>query len=388
MRILAVIVKSLKEQLRSFWVLLLTVSMAPIFVGIYFLILESYEVQYDIVVLNRDQGTVTGEGSLNYGKLLIEGSAAVLDSASDFPFRIMETPSKKEGLEMLRNKMADAMILIPPDFSRVVEAHLEGRLTDRAKIEFIGDLTNYEYMVSAVWAQAAVTGYFDHILGGTPSIVFTETSLGLSGNLTEFELMVPGLLILALIMLMFTATIALVVEVENKTILRLKFSKLSTLEFLAGMSVVQVLVGLVSILLTLATAMACGFSHYNSIGAFLLIAVLTSLSIISFSLILAAVTKSVNEVLVVGNFPLFLFMFFSGAAFPLKGKALFTIAGYPVSFQGLMSPTHAISALKKVMILEMPVHEIIPEITAILVLTVVYFAVGIWSFRRRHMRVV
>jgi ABC-2 type transport system permease protein len=242
-------------------------------------------------------------------------------------------------------------------------------------------------MISAVWAQAAFNQLVDHALGDSGSLMIEETSLGLSGNLTEFELMVPGLLIIALIMLMFTATIAVVVEVENRTILRLKFSKLHTVEFLAGMSVVQVLVGMVSILLTLLVAIACGFSHYAAIGPFILIALLTSLSIIAFSLILAAVTRTVNEVLIVGNFPLFLFMFFTGAAFPLEGKALFSMAGYPVSVQGLMSPTHAISALKKVMVMEMPLSDVLPEIYAILVLTVVYFAVGIWAFRKRHMRV-
>jgi ABC-2 type transport system permease protein len=200
--------------------------------------------------------------------------------------------------------------------------------------------------------------------------------------------MVPGLLILALIMLMFSATIALVVEVENKTILRLKLSRLNTFEFLSGVSFVQVLVGLASILLALAVAIGMGFQPSGSLGLMVLIAILTSISIIAFSLILAAICKTVNEVLIIGNFPLFLFMFFSGAAFPLEGKALFHIADYPISLQGLMSPTHAISALKKVLIMEMNMSDIIPEILSIIILTIFYFAIGVWAFRRRHMRIV
>jgi len=31
-------------------------------------------------------------------------------------------------------------------------------------------------------------------------------------------------------------------------------------------------------------------------------------------------------------------MFFSGAAFPMKSEALFTVAGYPINIQGLMTP--------------------------------------------------
>jgi hypothetical protein len=116
------------------------------------------------------------------------------------------------------------------------------------------------------------------------------------------------------------------------------------------------------------------------------IASLTSLSIIAFSLIIAAITKSANEVLVVGNFPMFLFMFFTGAAFPLKSEALFSIAGYPINIQGLMTPTHAISALNKTLIMNMDLSSIIPEIISIIVLTLIYFIIGGIIFKQRHLK--
>jgi ABC-2 type transport system permease protein len=254
-------------------------------------------------------------------------------------------------------------------------------------VEFIGDLTHIEYMISAVWANGVFQEYAALVRENAAIVHVSETSLGLSGSVSDFELMVPGLLILALIMLMFTGSIAIVAEVENKTILRLKLSRLRTAEYLAGVSTVQVLVGLVSIFLTLGVAVLMGFNYTESMGSFLFLAILTSISIFAFSLILAAFTKTVTEVLIIGNFPLFLFMFFTGAAFPLDGKALFHIAGYPVSAQGLMSPTHAISAMKKVMILESSLVDVIPEIIALVLLTVLYFGLGVWAFYRRHMRV-
>jgi ABC-2 type transport system permease protein len=90
----------------------------------------------------------------------------------------------------------------------------------------------------------------------------------------------------------------------------------------------------------------------------------------------------------VGNFPMFLFMFFTGAAFPLKSNALFTIAGYPINVQGLMTPTHAISALNKTLVMNMSLRSIIPEIIAIVVLTAIYFLIGALLFQRRHLRMV
>jgi len=148
---------------------------------------------------------------------------------------------------------------------------------------------------------------------------------------------------------------------------------------------VQMMVGIFSVVLTLFMAILLGFQYQGSLILMLIVAGLTSLSIISFSLIIAAVTKSANEVLVVGNFPMFLFMFFTGAAFPLKSDALFTVAGYPVTIQGLMTPTHAISALNKTLVMNMDLKSILPEITAIIVLTIIYFIVGAIIFKRRHL---
>ena len=185
---------------------------------------------------------------------------------------------------------------------------------------------------------------------------------------------------------MFTASIAFVAEVENKTIIRLKLSKLSAIEFLGGISFVQLLVGFASIFLTLLTAIALGFHYSGSLIIMIVIAGLTSLSIIAFSLIIAGITKSSNEVLVVGNFPMFLFMFFTGAAFPLKSEPLFTIAGYPMTIQGLLSPSHAISALNKTLIMDMNISDIAPEIIALLSLTIIYFIIGASIFKHRHLK--
>jgi hypothetical protein len=141
-----------------------------------------------------------------------------------------------------------------------------------------------------------------------------------------------------------------------------------------------------SILLTLGSAALMGFKFNGSVVLFLLITILTSMSIVAFSLIIAACTKTANEVLIVGNFPMFLFMFFTGAAFPFKSEGLFTIFGYPVSIQGLMSPTHSISALNKILIMNMKFTDILPEIISIIILTIIYFAFGLLLFYRRHMQ--
>jgi ABC-2 type transport system permease protein len=176
------------------------------------------------------------------------------------------------------------------------------------------------------------------------------------------------------------------VEVENKTIIRFKLSGLRSIELLTGITIVQILIGLISLLLTFGIAFLLGFHPQGSVSLMILITVLASISIIAFSLILAAVTRSANDILIVGNFPLLLFMFFTGASFPIEGKELFNLADYSFTIQGIMSPTHAVLAMKKVLIMNMGFSDIIPELSCMIALSIIYYAAGILLFDRRHMK--
>lgn len=56
-----------------------------------------------------------------------------------------------------------------------------------------------------------------------------------------------------------------------------------------------------------------------------------------------------------------------------------------ISF-GIRTPTHAISALNKTLIMNMDVLSIIPEIISIIVLTILYFLIGGIIFKQRHLK--
>jgi ABC-2 type transport system permease protein len=384
MKMISVFRKSVREQIRQYWVLILTISMAPFFIVVYFLINEASRPHYDLLVLNQDRGIETEAERLNYAQLMLDWTA---QTEYELPLTVTEIADRSAAIERLQDRTADALVVIPEDFSRRVHDLSSGTADGSISIEFVGDLTNINYLVSAVWADEMINELVYQATHSARPVEIIETSLGVSGEIDDFDLYVPGILILSVIMLMFSATIALVTEVENKTIVKLKLSRVSSLEFLSGVSLVQVLIGIISAVLTLAIAVALGFDSSGSLALVLLVVGLTSVSIIAFSIIIAALTSTVNEVLVVGNFPLFLFMFFTGAAYPIKGVALFSIAGYPITIQGLMSPTHSISAVNKVLILNMGLKDILSEIIALLTVTLLYFAIGAWAFRRRHMKI-
>lgn len=386
MKLTGVIVKSLKEQIRSYWALLLSLMMGPFFIFVYFLIVESSKPHYDILVLSNDKGIIENGQYKNFGKDLISFFTALNTDTAVTPFTARGISGKREGIAMLKKKEADALIIIPGSFSQTLLTRTYHDSLASSSVEFIGDLTNTYYLISAVWANEIVNEYAFRITNNSRIIEIKETALGTSASISDFDMIVPGIIILSTIMLMFTASIAFVSEVENRTILRLKLSRLKAIEFLGGIGLVQLLVGVLSVILTLLTAIVLGFQYEGSFLIMIVIASLTSLSVIAFSLIIAALTKSANEVLIVGNFPMFLFMFFTGAAFPLKSDGLFTIAGYPVNFQGLMTPTHAVSALNKTLVMNMNISSIIPEIIAIIVLTLIYFSIGAVIFKQRHLK--
>lgn len=386
MKIINVITKSLKEQLRSYWVLLLSLSMGPFFIFVYFIITTSTKSDYKLLILNQDKGMLIDARHINHGYDLIEYFKNFKSGNQAIPLNVTVVENKTIAIENVKNKKADALIILDDSFSYTINKRRLNDSTAAPNVEFIGDLTNSNYLISAVWANEIFNEYALQVTHNKRIVEVKETALGKSGSVNDFDTLVPGILIVSLIMLMFTASIAFVSEIENKTIMRLKLSKLSAFDFLGGISVVQLLVGIVSVLLTLFTALALGFHYAGSIASLIFIASLTSLSLIAFSLIIAAFTKSANEVLVVGNFPMFLFMFFTGAAFPLKGDALFTIADYPVNIQGLLSPTHAISALNKTLIMNMDISCVIPEIISIIILTLLYFAIGGIIFKQRHLK--
>ena len=87
----------------------------------------------------------------------------------------------------------------------------------------------------------------------------------------------PALLVLALIMVMFTAAAALVKEVDKGTMPRLMLSRLRLGELLAAVSINQVLIGVVALLLTYAAALSVGYRPQGSLAAVLVVGAVTTL---------------------------------------------------------------------------------------------------------------
>jgi ABC-2 type transport system permease protein len=384
MKILSIILKSAKEQYRNFWILLLTIVCAPFFILVYDLISESEAAHLQVLIVNRDIGYNQDGKLINYGSLLLNDTH-LRSSLPGMSVTLTLYANEDEARVKLKNKQADLLLIVPVTFSERI-AGLSSSNSKPVPVEFEGDLTSSQYLLSAIWISDGLSKYIFSIAPAMNPIEFHETSLGFSGSVTLFDMAVPGLMIFAIIMIMFSSSIAIVNETEKGTIQRIKMAPVTAFEFLTGVSFVQVILGVLSVLLTLWIASAFGFHMHGSFFLVLLVSILCSISIVAFGLILAALSKSANQILVIGNFPLFIFMFFTGAMFPMHSKTWFTILDYPVSVNSILSPVHAISALNKVLIMNEGFSKILPELIALVFLSALYFVLGVWLFYRRHLK--
>ena len=288
--------------------------------------------------------------------------------------------------QRLRSREALLDMIIPANFSEAILAAEDSDHDVSATIEFGGDLTNPSYTVVAMITLNAIEMYIQNAGCYEPPVQYVEKALGGSGTRTEFEVYIPGIFIFAIILMVFQASMTIAREVEAGTLRRLQITRMNAVELLGGTTLSLIITSLVSVGLTFFTALLLGFESHGPLWVAVLVCVITSLSIIGSGLIVAAFSKTVSQAFIISNFPLGLFMFLSGAAFPLPRSTMFELAGHGVSLVDLLPPTHAVFALSKIMTLGAGFTDVLWELGWLTVLSVAFFAVGAWFFDRRHLR--
>lgn len=385
MRLWLVFQKTWREMLRDPWVLGLSLAFAPFFVMLYWLFTQGGSTSYTVLIINQDRGALRADGSrLEAGAEAIRAIAGLTyaDGKPLLKARQVIDPAQAEAL--LRERAGVAYVQFPPDFSQVILAR---RAADPASaVVFGGDLTNPYYLVGANLALTAIDQYVTQASGQKPLFGYQEAPLGASAARTEFEIYVPGILVLAVILMIFPAAMILAREIENGALRRLQATPLTAFDLLGGVTLALVCVGVISVLLTFASAQALGFRSQGPLWIAGLVGVAASLSIVALGMIVACFARTVSQAFVIANFPLGLLMFFSGAIFPIPRVTLFTLAGHPFGLYDVLPVTHAVAALNKVLTLGASLGEIGYEMGMLLGLSALYFAVSVWVFQRKHLR--
>jgi ABC-2 type transport system permease protein len=369
--------------------LLLSLSLvfAPLFVFLYWLFFPSGSTTYGVMVLNNDTGVQQSDGTVFSGGTLVIEAMKGMAYASGNPLLTVRLVADRSAAESrLLDRDAAVLVILPADFSKTVLAAQAGNGTASTAVTVVGDLTNPTYTVAAVMAMTALDQFVQSATQRLPAIRIAEEPLGASAARTEFETYVPGLLVFSVVMLVFLAAMAVAREVEAGTLRRLQITRMTALDFLGGISGSLVLIGVAQVVLTFLTAIALGFHSQGPLGVAILVGILTSFSIIGAGLVVACFAKTVTQAFMAASFPMMLFMFFSGAIFPIPRVPLFSVAGRTIGLYDILPPTHAVVALNKVLTLGAGIGDVAYELTALSILSVVYFTAGVWLFQRTHLK--
>ena len=388
MRFLSVLRKNAREQKRDLWVLGLSLAFAPLFVFLYWMWTGgNATTSYAVLVINQDVGTKLKDGSsYNAGEETVQAMEKLTFQDGSPVLRVKRVSTRSEGEAQLKERKAAALVILPPDFSEVIVASREANAFPTTAVELVGDMTNPYYTVAAVMAYTALDAYTVAATGEYRPIGMLETALGDSAARTEFELYVPGLLVLAVIMMLFQAAMLVAREIEGGKLQRLRISRLTAFELLGGITVWLVFVAILEVLLTFGVAVALGFKSQGSLWVAIFLGVITSFSIIGVAMIVASFSKTVSQAFVIANFPFGFFMFLSGAAFPVPMGTMFTIWGRDFHLVDLLPPRHAVIALNKVFTLGAGLSDVVFELAALILLSVLYFGIGVWLFRKMHLK--
>jgi ABC-2 type transport system permease protein len=386
-KILSVVIRSSLEQVRRPVTLLMIVSLAPLFVFIYWMMSTAWVVSYDVGVLNLDQGTIDlGAGPVNGGAAALEAISKATSRDSIAALKVREVTDRVTAEKMLSDRKLTALFIFPVDFSNRISALQGGTEASPVPIQIVGDITFPNYMIGAAVAGSAVDAFIQYAAGRSNSTIWQEEPLRGSGTRTDFELSVPGLLVFSVVMMLFQIAMLVARDVQNGTLKRLRLTRLKASHYLAGLGITQLVLCGMLVILTFATAIAFGYSSEGSIFTGILIGVVTGISVIGVGLVVAAFSETETDAFVYANFPLFLMMFFSGAMFPFPRRALFAIGSFDFAITDLLPPTHAVNAMNKVLNLGGGFSDITGDLTSLGLLSVIYFGLGVWLFAVRQLK--
>ena len=388
MRLWQVFVKSVREQKRDLWVIGLSLAFAPLFVFIYWLMTGGTgTTSYGVLVINQDTPVALNQGvSLAAGDEIVACLRDLTYQNGSPLLKVTLVNDRREAEQKLRDRGAAVLIIIPPDFSAQLAAFRSGDRDVSTDLTFVGDLTNPTYTVAAVMAMTAADTYTQGFTDAARPVNLVEIPLGASAARTEFENYVPGLLVLAVVLMVFQAAMTPARDIESGALRRLRLTPLTAFDYLGGTSLWLGLVSVVAVLLTFATAVGFGFRSQGPLWLAILVTAIASLSIIGIGLIVACFSKTVSQAFVIANFPLGFLMFLTGAAFPLPRLTLFTLFGRGFALPDLLPPTHAVVALNKIFTLGAGLPDVAFELGALTLLSALYFGLGVWLFQKTQMK--
>lgn len=385
MKILSLLKKNIILQVRDYWALLITVSLGPFFVVIYWLITAGFPSYYNVLVINNDKGII--EKNINYGNSFIE--------MCNTDQRILETmhikilTSLDSGKAIIKKRDADAMVVIPDDFSQTIDNSIDTAKHDTLipKVHFLGEKSNTRYLVSVITSYSAIDAFIKYLTKAKEPWKMEETFIDEEKlKRSDFEMQIPGIFILSVIMLLFSAGMLIIRDIEDKSLSRLKLTKMTVFDYVTGVTLTQILVGVISVISTYILATLFGFRSLGSISSVVVISMIAFIGIIGITFIVVSFCKNATIFVVAGQFPLFVLIFFSGAMIPIPRNPMFYLFDNGICWNDFLPVGMSVTALNGVFNDGKSIFDLNFQIIYSSIISITYLIIGLYLFNKKHLK--
>lgn len=365
MKSLLVARKSLLEILREPTLLGLVILLPLVFVGI-----AAFGYSAPFLVTHPVQVIVQAQGDMG----LIEA------------LRVEQYPDGRAVFDVafVTDQDAAQVALAEREITALVE--VGARADGRPIVTVHGDALYGRFYRAGVVLDEVVQRYADRLEGRGALVQIHEQRYAPAGPENEFDYYAPGMMVFALMMIIPQTAMLVGRELRWGTLHRLRLSGVRAWELLLGISLAQMVVAAIQVLVVFLSALALGYNNHGSLILAIFVGLVISLSAIGMGLIVACFIENDSQAVNFGSTVTMVQVFVSGAFFPLPPLTVFSILGHPIGLFDIFPATHGMLALQQVLNDGAHLGVIGFRLAAIVLLSGLTFAAGVFTFHRLKMR--
>lgn len=360
-----------------------------------------------------------------FGRFVLNGSAdagdqfaqqvlrqAKYDDGRTMLFHIRNVTTYDEGQELVRKGDVSAVLIIPANFTSAVQGAVDAAVVKElrahsiavpdplegyanATVDIAGTLGTMEYAFSNGMLQGYTGAYtqvmaarmgqtISGVLGLDPlpkqgsDITVAWVSMGDTGEFAIFDWIAPGIMVFGLMMTTQWVTGSLSNEVKDKTINRLRLTKMSALDLMLGETLRWMVMGVIVTVLLFGVAIGVGMHYAGDPAVNVPLAIINGflivLASIALGLILAAFVNNPDQATGLATLIIVPMTFFTGVFFNLE---LAPTRYFPWT-QGAI-------AMRQLLIFN-NMDEALTAMALCFVGAMVLFAIGVLAFHFKRLR--
>ncbi|MHA2364425.1 MAG: ABC transporter permease [Candidatus Hodarchaeales archaeon] len=335
---------------------------------------------------------------IGFGNVFIKNintSNNLLTTNEPVSFKIHEYQNNDEANTAIKKRLIALYLIIPANFSQTILAGLHHKVNvtnqitltnesqfirSEATFNLIGDYSFTKF----TQAQSVIIEMLDSFLfvytglesaGGNLKV--KEVSI-ISEELSVFDKYIPGILVLVLLLGNSAIVGVLAQERTSGTIDRLKLSNFSQKNLIFGLSLTQLVIGLIQIIISLLTIYLIGFPGTGNLFYVLIICFLLLIPLIGIGLIVAAYTEGPIATGMAGMNAIIL-SFFTGEFIPLPRWQLIQ----EIQVWHLLPVFSASEAMRKILFLNYDLTQVLMEIMFSFIIGIIIFLIGLFAFQKK-----